>query len=72
MLKDDKEENTLKYSKLNPFESDDELCNYEATEKTLKDHFGNKILRESVPIVIVDDKEDDDVRSSFYSIKSKQ
>jgi hypothetical protein len=53
---------------INPFDDDDELCNYEATEA--RDLFSN-VLRDSVPIVIVDDREDDDVRSSLYSVKSK-
>jgi hypothetical protein len=48
---------------------DEELCNYEASD-TPRDFFG-KVLRESVPIVIIDDKEDDGIRSSTYSIKSK-
>ena len=28
-------------------------------------------MRDSVPIEIIDDREDDDVRSSLYSVKSK-
>ena len=48
---------------INPNDPDDELCNYEASD-TPRDFFG-KVLRESIPIVIIDDREDDDFKSSI-------
>jgi hypothetical protein len=56
----------LKYTDINPHDPDDELCNYEVSD-TPRDFFG-KVLRDSVPIVIIDDKEDDGIESSSYSI----
>ena len=46
------------YMDINPHEADDEMCNYEVSD-TPRDFFG-KVLRESVAIVIVDDREDDE------------
>ena len=42
---------------INPHEQDDDVCNYEVSD-TPRDFFG-KVLRDSVPIVIVDDREED-------------
>eukprot|EP00347_Sterkiella_histriomuscorum_P011084 403373814 len=66
---DGPDQNVAQYTNINPFDKDDELCNYEASD-TPRDFFG-KLLRESVPIMIIDDKEDDGIRSSTYSIKSR-
>jgi hypothetical protein len=54
-----------KYININPNEQDEDLCNYEASD-TPRDFFG-KVLRESVPIVIIDDREDDGMFSSLQS-----
>lgn len=42
---------------------DEDLCNYEASDSP-RDFFG-KTLRESMPIVIIDDREDDGISSSI-------
>lgn len=69
MLVQDDEQNVAKYTNINPYDTDEELCNYDASD-TPRDFFG-KILRDSIPIVIVDDREDDGIRSSVYSLKSR-
>lgn len=52
--------------KLNPNECDEEICNYESGN-----NFYKEVLNDSYKILIIDDRESDDICSSFYSYSKK-
>ncbi len=70
MLQQENSDNLQIFTDINPHDPDDDLCNFEVSD-TPRDFFG-KVLRDSVPIVIIDDREDDLIDSLAISMKSKR
>jgi len=50
--------------KINPMERDEEICNFEIMENPPPINLFEKVFRDSIPIMIVDDKTDDSNKSS--------